>query len=70
MRNGQAYQRKTEKFFVYEEKKFGKIDSRKLFLFFSVLLKFICYSQLNINKDLSQVTSPIYTCVFHNALHF
>ena len=29
MRNGQAYQRKTEKFFVYEEKKFGRIDSRK-----------------------------------------
>ena len=28
MRNGQAYQRKTEKFFVYEEKKFGRIDSR------------------------------------------
>ena len=28
MRNGQAYQRKTEKFFVSEEKKFGKIDSR------------------------------------------
>ena len=28
MRNGQAYQQKTEKFFVYEEKKFGRIDSR------------------------------------------
>ena len=27
MRNGQAYQRKTEKFSVSEEKKFGKIDS-------------------------------------------
>ena len=27
MRNGQAYQRKTEKFFVSKEKKFGKIDS-------------------------------------------
>ena len=27
MRNGQAYQRETEKFFVSEEKKFGKIDS-------------------------------------------
>ena len=27
MRNGQAYQQKTEKFSVYEEKKFGKIDS-------------------------------------------
>ena len=31
MRNGQAYQRKTEKFFVYEEKKFGRIDSRTSF---------------------------------------
>ena len=29
MRNGQAYQQKTEKFFVYEEKKFGRIDSRR-----------------------------------------
>ena len=29
MRNGQAYQQKTEKFSVSEEKKFGKIDSRK-----------------------------------------
>ena len=28
MRNGQAYQQKTEKFSVSEEKKFGKIDSR------------------------------------------
>ena len=28
MKNGQAYQRKTEIFFVSEEKKFGKIDSR------------------------------------------
>ena len=28
MRNDQAYQQKTEIFFVYEEKKFGKIDSR------------------------------------------
>ena len=28
MRNGQACQRKTEKFFVSIEKKFGKIDSR------------------------------------------
>ena len=27
--NGQAYQQKTEKFSVSEEKKFGKIDSRK-----------------------------------------
>ena len=27
MRNGQAYQQKTEKIFVYEEKKFGRIDS-------------------------------------------
>ena len=27
MRNGQAYQQKTEKFSVSEEKKFGKIDS-------------------------------------------
>ena len=27
MRNGQAYQWKMEKFFVSEEKKFGKIDS-------------------------------------------
>ena len=27
MRNGQAYQWKTEKFSVSEEKKFGKIDS-------------------------------------------
>ena len=27
MRKGQAYQRKTEKFFVYEEKKVGRIDS-------------------------------------------
>ena len=27
MRNGQAYQQKTEKFFVYEEIKFGRIDS-------------------------------------------
>ena len=31
MRNGQAYQRKTEKFFVSEEKKFGKIDSWNYF---------------------------------------
>ena len=30
MRNGQAYQQKTEKFFVYEEKKFGRIDSRPI----------------------------------------
>ena len=29
MRNGQAYQQKTEKFSVSEEKKFGKIDSRR-----------------------------------------
>ena len=28
MRNGQAYQQKTEKFSVSKEKKFGKIDSR------------------------------------------
>ena len=28
MRNGQAYQQKREKFFVFEEKKFGRIDSR------------------------------------------
>ena len=27
MINGQAYQRKTEKFFVSEEKKFGRIGS-------------------------------------------
>ena len=27
MRNGQAYQRKTEKFSISKEKKFGKIDS-------------------------------------------
>jgi len=27
-----AYQRKTEKFFVIEEKKFGRIDSRIFFL--------------------------------------
>ena len=26
--NGQAQQQKTEKFFVYKEKKFGRIDSR------------------------------------------
>ena len=29
MGNGQAYQRKTEKFFISEEKKFGKIDSSR-----------------------------------------
>ena len=29
MRNGQAYQKKIEKFFVSKEKKFGKIDSRR-----------------------------------------
>ena len=29
MKNGQAYQQKTEKFSVSEEKKFGKIDSRR-----------------------------------------
>ena len=28
MRIGQAYQQKTEKIFIYEEKKFGRIDSR------------------------------------------
>ena len=28
LKNDLAYQRKTEKFFVYEEKKFGRIDSR------------------------------------------
>ena len=28
MRNGQAYQQKTEKFFVNKEKEFGRIDSR------------------------------------------
>ena len=28
MRNGQAYQQKTEKFFISEENFFGKIDSR------------------------------------------
>ena len=28
IRNGQAYQQKTEKLSVSEEKKFGKIDSR------------------------------------------
>ena len=27
MRNGQAYQRKTDKFSAYEEKEFGMIDS-------------------------------------------
>jgi len=29
----QAYQRKTEKFFISKEKKFGRIDSRLAFLF-------------------------------------
>jgi len=29
----QAYQQKTDKFFVSEEKKFGKIDSRRLTCF-------------------------------------
>ena len=33
MRNGQAYQQKTEKFFFYEEKKFGRIDSYSIFDF-------------------------------------
>ena len=32
MRIGQAYQQKTEKIFVYEEKKFGRIDSWLTFL--------------------------------------
>ena len=40
MRNGQAYQQKTEKFSVSEEKKFGKIDSwSKEQLFFPFLEK-------------------------------
>ena len=28
LKNDLAYQQKTEKFFVYKEKKFGRIDSR------------------------------------------
>ena len=32
MRNGQAYQQKMKKFFVSDEKKFGRIDSWLTFL--------------------------------------
>ena len=41
MKNGQAYQQKTEKIFVSEEKKFGRIDSRTLIKYcFSTRLKY------------------------------
>jgi len=43
----QAYQRKTEKFFVSEEKKFGRIDSR-----LSVTL-----SQQNLNDSILFISS-------------
>ena len=41
MRNGQAYQRKNEKFSVFEEKKFGKIGSCYVYFVLHILYVFL-----------------------------
>ena len=59
MRNGQAYQRKTEKFSISEEKKFGKIDS---------WIKSLA-AHLNIkqeNKHLNTVLVAVFSLFFYS----
>ena len=66
MRNGQAYQQKTEKLSISEEKKFGKIDSWTHYCCssfqISTILKIVfllnAYFLVNIVKTLAEGLTP------------